>query len=100
MAGGGRRPRIAELARASSGCPFSGKSPGPRSRPVQPWCSPAGWTILATCWGVVESNRAAAVERFGGLDVVVSNSGFADRTRVAAMTDADFARSNDARSGV
>ncbi len=39
---------------------------------------------------------ASAVARFGGLDVVVSNAGFADRTRIATMTDADYARSDDA----
>jgi len=32
----------------------------------------------------------------GGLDVLVSNAGFADRTPVAELTDADFARSQDA----
>ncbi|MCX7382089.1 MAG: SDR family oxidoreductase [Alphaproteobacteria bacterium] len=37
-----------------------------------------------------------AVARFGGLDVVVSNAGFADRTRITAMSDADYARSDDA----
>ena len=37
-----------------------------------------------------------AVARFGGLDVVVSNAGFADRTRIAAMSDTDYARSDDA----
>ncbi|MGK7864660.1 SDR family NAD(P)-dependent oxidoreductase [Falsiroseomonas sp. E2-1-a4] len=33
--------------------------------------------------------------RFGGLDVVVANAGFADRTPVAALTDAGFAQSMD-----
>ena len=37
--------------------------------------------------------------RFGALDVLVSNAGFADRTRIAALTDADFARSSDAILG-
>jgi 3-oxoacyl-[acyl-carrier protein] reductase len=37
-----------------------------------------------------------AVARFGRLDVVVSNAGFADRTKVADLTDAGFARSVDA----
>ncbi len=39
---------------------------------------------------------AEAVGRFGGLDVLVSNAGFADRTRLAALDDAGFARSSDA----
>jgi NAD(P)-dependent dehydrogenase (short-subunit alcohol dehydrogenase family) len=39
---------------------------------------------------------AEAVERLGGLDVLVSNAGFADRTPVERLTDADFARSQDA----
>ncbi|SDB63072.1 SDR family NAD(P)-dependent oxidoreductase [Belnapia rosea] len=36
-----------------------------------------------------------AVAALGGLDVVVSNAGFADRTPVAALTDAAFAASHD-----
>jgi len=36
-----------------------------------------------------------AVAALGGLEVVVANAGFADRTPVAAMTDRDFARSAD-----
>lgn len=39
---------------------------------------------------------AAALARFGRLDVVVSNAGFADRTPIAALDDAGFARSSDA----
>jgi NAD(P)-dependent dehydrogenase (short-subunit alcohol dehydrogenase family) len=39
---------------------------------------------------------AGVVARFGGLDVLVSNAGFADRTRTEALTDAAFARSLDA----
>lgn len=39
---------------------------------------------------------AAAIAQFGRLDVVVSNAGFADRTRLAALDDAAFARSVDA----
>lgn len=39
---------------------------------------------------------AAAAAAFGRLDVVVSNAGFADRTPVAELTDAGFARSADA----
>lgn len=37
-----------------------------------------------------------AVARLGGLDVLVSNAGFADRTPVSALTDEGFARSMDA----
>jgi NAD(P)-dependent dehydrogenase (short-subunit alcohol dehydrogenase family) len=37
-----------------------------------------------------------AVAALGGLDVLVSNAGFADRTPVAALTDAAFAASHDA----
>ncbi|NKC34080.1 SDR family NAD(P)-dependent oxidoreductase [Falsiroseomonas selenitidurans] len=36
-----------------------------------------------------------AVARFGGLDGVVANAGFADRTPVAALSDAAFAQSLD-----
>jgi NAD(P)-dependent dehydrogenase (short-subunit alcohol dehydrogenase family) len=39
---------------------------------------------------------ARAAEIFGGLDVLVSNAGFADRTKVSDLTDAGFARSADA----
>lgn len=42
---------------------------------------------------------AGAVERFGGLDVVVSNAGFADRTPLAELSDAAFARSWEAMAG-
>jgi 3-oxoacyl-[acyl-carrier protein] reductase len=38
----------------------------------------------------------AAAALGGGIDVLVSNAGFADRTPVARLTDADFARSQDA----
>ncbi|WP_439599434.1 SDR family NAD(P)-dependent oxidoreductase [Falsiroseomonas sp.] len=38
---------------------------------------------------------ARAEARFGGLDVVVANAGFADRTPVAALTEAGFAQSMD-----
>ncbi len=38
---------------------------------------------------------AAAVERLGALDVVVSNAGFADRTPLAALTDAALAASTE-----
>jgi len=36
------------------------------------------------------------VQRFGGLDVLISNAGFADRTPLAELTDAAMARSVDA----
>ncbi|MBL6458289.1 SDR family oxidoreductase [Belnapia sp. T6] len=38
----------------------------------------------------------AAVGALGGLDVLVSNAGFADRTPVASLTDAAYAASQDA----
>ncbi|WP_419898461.1 SDR family NAD(P)-dependent oxidoreductase [Roseomonas sp. USHLN139] len=38
---------------------------------------------------------AEAADRLGGLDVLVSNAGFADRTPVAQLTDEAFARSQD-----
>jgi 3-oxoacyl-[acyl-carrier protein] reductase len=37
-----------------------------------------------------------AVTALGGLDVLVSNAGFADRTPLASLTDAGFAASHDA----
>ncbi len=40
-----------------------------------------------------------AVARFGGLDVLVSNAGFADRTPVAALTDAAMTASVEAIQG-
>jgi NAD(P)-dependent dehydrogenase (short-subunit alcohol dehydrogenase family) len=46
--------------------------------------------------GAPERAVEAAAGLLGGLDVVVSNAGFADRTPVAALTDAGFARSHDA----
>ena len=39
---------------------------------------------------------AAAAEALGGLDVLVSNAGFADRTPLASLTDPAFAASHDA----
>ena len=39
---------------------------------------------------------AQAVAAFGGLDVVVANAGFADRTAFTALDDAGFAASQDA----
>ncbi|MCO6419521.1 SDR family oxidoreductase [Siccirubricoccus sp. KC 17139] len=43
--------------------------------------------------GQVVAEAAAAL---GGLDVLISNAGFADRTPVAALSDAAFAASHDA----
>jgi NAD(P)-dependent dehydrogenase (short-subunit alcohol dehydrogenase family) len=45
---------------------------------------------------VTHATVAHAVEQFGRLDVLVSNAGFADRTPVASLSDAAFARSADA----
>lgn len=42
---------------------------------------------------------ARAVARFGGLDVLVSNAGFADRTRLAELTDAAMTHSVEAIQG-
>jgi 3-oxoacyl-[acyl-carrier protein] reductase len=42
---------------------------------------------------------AATVEQFGGLDTLISNAGFADRTPIAALTDAAMASSVDAILG-
>ncbi len=39
---------------------------------------------------------AATAERFGGLDVLIANAGFADRTPIAALDDALYAASQDA----
>ncbi len=41
----------------------------------------------------------AAVTRFGGLDVLVSNAGFADRTPLAALTDSAMTASVEAVQG-
>ncbi len=46
--------------------------------------------------GAPEHAVEEAAGLLGGLDVVVSNAGFADRTPVAALTDEGFARSHDA----
>ena len=46
--------------------------------------------------GVPERVVAEAAGALGGLDVLVSNAGFADRTPVAALTDEGFAKSHDA----
>ena len=40
-----------------------------------------------------------ATECFGGLDILVSNAGFADRTRLAELTDAAMTRSMEAIHG-
>ena len=42
---------------------------------------------------------AHAVDRFGRLDVLIANAGFADRTRFSELTDAAMARSVDAIQG-
>ena len=42
---------------------------------------------------------AEAVTRFGGLDVLVSNAGFADRTPLATLTDAAMTASVEAIQG-
>src|SRR6185437_6324735 len=42
---------------------------------------------------------AETAERFGGLDVLVSNAGFADRTPFAALSDAAMASSVEAVQG-
>lgn len=45
--------------------------------------------------GQPEALVQRAAEVLGGLDVLVSNAGFADRTPVATLTDAAFAKSQD-----
>jgi 3-oxoacyl-[acyl-carrier protein] reductase len=42
---------------------------------------------------------AASVDRFGGLDVLVSNAGFADRTAFGALTDQALTASTEAIQG-
>ena len=46
--------------------------------------------------GAPEALVEEAAARLGGLDVLVSNAGFADRTPAGALTDAAFAASHDA----
>lgn len=46
--------------------------------------------------GAPERAVQEAAGLLGGLDVVVSNAGFADRTPIASLTDAAFAKSHDA----
>jgi 3-oxoacyl-[acyl-carrier protein] reductase len=48
---------------------------------------------------VADALVAQAVARFGGLDVLVSNAGFADRTTFADVTDAAMTRSVEAIQG-
>jgi len=48
---------------------------------------------------VADALVARAVARFGGLDVLVSNAGFADRTAFAELTDAAMAASVEAVQG-
>jgi 3-oxoacyl-[acyl-carrier protein] reductase len=48
---------------------------------------------------VADALVAQAVTRFGGLDVLVSNAGFADRTPAAELTDAAMAASVEAIQG-
>jgi NAD(P)-dependent dehydrogenase (short-subunit alcohol dehydrogenase family) len=48
---------------------------------------------------VADSLVGQAVERFGGLDVLVSNAGFADRTSFAGLSDAAMAGSVEAIQG-
>lgn len=49
--------------------------------------------------GVADALVARAVERFGGLDVLVSNAGFADRTPFAGLSDAAMTASVEAIQG-
>jgi 3-oxoacyl-[acyl-carrier protein] reductase len=49
--------------------------------------------------GVADALVAQTVSSFGGLDVLVSNAGFADRTAVAGLTDAAMAASMESISG-
>jgi len=49
--------------------------------------------------GVADALVSRAVERFGGLDVLVSNAGFADRTPLASLSDAAMTASVEAIQG-
>ena len=49
--------------------------------------------------GVAGALVAQTVEAFGGLDVLVSNAGFADRTTIANLTDAAMTQSMDIIQG-
>ena len=64
----------------------------------------AGAAAEVALGDLAESDVAAAlvdeaVTRFGGLDVLVSNAGFADRTPLAALTDAAMTASVEAIQG-
>jgi NAD(P)-dependent dehydrogenase (short-subunit alcohol dehydrogenase family) len=48
---------------------------------------------------VADTLVAAAVERFGGCDVLISNAGFADRTGFGDLTDAALTASTEAIQG-
>ena len=49
--------------------------------------------------GVANELVAHVIARFGGLDVLISNAGFADRTAFAELTDAAMSASVDAIQG-
>jgi NAD(P)-dependent dehydrogenase (short-subunit alcohol dehydrogenase family) len=49
--------------------------------------------------GTADALVAGCVARFGRLDVLVSNAGFADRTPIAALSDAAMGRSFEAIQG-
>ncbi len=49
--------------------------------------------------GAADATVAEAVRSFGGLDVLISNAGFADRTPFADLTDAAMAASVDGIQG-
>ena len=60
-----------------------------------------GGTALVLLGDLAEPEAPAravdqAVATLGGLDVLISNAGFADRTPLASLTDAGFAASHDA----
>lgn len=64
----------------------------------------AGGEVELALGDLAQPDTAAALvarvaERFGGLDVLVSNAGFADRTKLAELTDAAMTRSVEAIQG-
>ena len=64
----------------------------------------AGGEAEVALGDLAEPNVAAAlvedcVARFGGLDVLIANAGFADRTPIAALTDAAMTASTEAIQG-